>query len=669
MKKILVTGGAGFIGTNLCKRLVDEGHDVSVLDNLMSSKKFPDCIPEVKDGLWKRWKYDVQKLPPSWFINNKNNHFDEIYHLACPASPPRYQTDPVHTMLTSVVGTNQILRLAASLGSRVLFTSTSEIYGEPQVSPQPETYRGNVNCTGIRACYSADTEVLTIDGWKNLSDVSIKDKICTLNQNQEIEYHNPTEIIKEKYKGELISFKNYQCDLLVTPNHKMYVSPRSSKEWKLIPAFNQVSSGWNRSKMLKVAKYLTGIDCEFFTPYGEIKISSKDWFEFFGYFITEGSANINYKNYDYRVLIAQDKIKNFEKWKKIDKCLSRLPWKYSYSGHQFCIHNKDLCEYFSQFGKSFEKYIPQTMLKYQKKYLEILFDALILGDGSIGITSQNRKRITYYTNSKKLAGNFQELLLKLGLAGNASIKDKRKEKPVYQINVLNLPDRKASYATPTYPQRKIEKYDGYVYCVNVPNHVIFVRRSGKALWCGNCYDEGKRAAEALMYDYHREHGVDVRVARIFNTFGPHMDLEDGRVVTNFIRQMLTGEDVTLYGDGSQSRSFCYVDDMVEGLIRLMDSDYTQPVNLGNPDEISIGQLLSELMTLMDCTSHEKGPNLKRMPLPEDDPTHRCPDISVAKRELGWEPKISRLEGLRKTIEYAKLTLAGEFGDQNGQKVV
>ena len=276
----------------------------------MSSKKFPDCIPEVKDGLWKRWRKDVQKLPPSWYLTSIK--FDEIYHLACPASPPRYQADP---------GTDQILRLASSLGSRVLFTSTSEIYGEPQVSPQPETYRGNVNCTGIRACY----------------------------------------------------------------------------------------------------------------------------------------------------------------------------------------------------------------------------------------------------------------------------------------------------------------------------------------------DEGKRAAEALMYDYHREHGVDVRVARIFNTFGPHMDLEDGRVVTNFIRQMLTGEDVTIYGDGSQSRSFCYVDDMVEGLIRLMESDYTQPVNLGNPDEIEVSQLMREIRSLIPQDLIQ----IRTLPLPEDDPTHRCPDISLARKVLGWEPKISRLEGLRKTIAYAKLELGVE----------
>lgn len=322
MKRILVTGGAGFIGTNLCKRLVDEGHDVSVLDNLSSSKKFPDCIPSVANGrkLWKCWERDVKNLPTTWFANGNHKPFDQIYHLACPASPPQYQKDPVDTLMTNVVGTDQILRYASFHGSRVLLTSTSEVYGEPQVSPQPESYRGNVNSIGIRSCY----------------------------------------------------------------------------------------------------------------------------------------------------------------------------------------------------------------------------------------------------------------------------------------------------------------------------------------------DEGKRAAESLMYDYHREHGVDIRVARIFNTFGPHMDLDDGRVVTNFIRQILSNEPVTVYGTGEQTRSFCYVDDMVEGLIRLMNSEYTDPVNLGNPEEITINQLVNELYFLM-------GGNVKiqEVDLPADDPTNRRPDISVAKRELGWRPLISRMEGLQKTIEYAKLELGVE----------
>ena len=163
-----------------------------------------------------------------------------------------------------------------------------------------------------------------------------------------------------------------------------------------------------------------------------------------------------------------------------------------------------------------------------------------------------------------------------------------------------------------------------------------------------CYDEGKRAAETLCFDFNREHNTKIKVVRIFNTYGPNMFPEDGRVVTNFIVQALKGEDITIYGDGSQTRSFCYVDDMVKGLYAMMNSgeDFTGPVNLGNPGEFTISQLAEKILEKIDTES-----KLIYCPLPSDDPTQRKPDISLAKRELNWEPKIHLDEGLDKTIEY------------------
>ena len=174
----------------------------------------------------------------------------------------------------------------------------------------------------------------------------------------------------------------------------------------------------------------------------------------------------------------------------------------------------------------------------------------------------------------------------------------------------------------------------------------------------SCYDEGKRCAETLFFDYHREHGIPIKVARIFNTYGPRMHPADGRVVSNFIIQALKGEDITLYGDGSQTRSFCYVDEMVDGFIRLMASpdDFTGPVNLGNPDEFTIRELAEKVVTMTGSKS-----KLVCKPLPADDPKQRQPDITLAKQELGWEPKIKLEEGLKKTIAYFDklLTEAGE----------
>lgn len=308
-KNILITGGAGFIGTNLCNKLTKEGNKVYCLDNLSSSKKFPQNVIKHFEDVKEVNKYAFDEL-------------DEIYHLACPASPPRYQKNPIDTMMTNVLGTKNILEIAKYNKCKILLTSTSEIYGNPTVHPQVETYRGNVNPIG----------------------------------------------------------------------------PRS------------------------------------------------------------------------------------------------------------------------------------------------------------------------------------------------------------------------------------------------------------------CYDEGKRAAECLMYDYQRMYGIDIRVARIFNTYGPHMDLEDGRVVTNFIRQILKGEDITIYGNGSQTRSFCYVSDMVNGLIKLMDSNYTQPVNLGNPNEITINQLFQKLIHRPLLLREGASCDAICLNLPQDDPERRKPDISLAKKILKWRPRVSLEDGLKRTIVYAKKEL-------------
>ncbi|NWF51606.1 MAG: SDR family oxidoreductase [Nitrospirae bacterium] len=171
----------------------------------------------------------------------------------------------------------------------------------------------------------------------------------------------------------------------------------------------------------------------------------------------------------------------------------------------------------------------------------------------------------------------------------------------------------------------------------------------------SCYDEGKRCAETLFFDYHRQHKLRIKVARIFNTYGPRMHLNDGRVVSNFIIQALTGKEITVYGDGTQTRSFCYVDDMIDGLIKLMNSadDFTGPVNLGNPHEISIIDLAEKVLKITKSRS-----KILHKPLPQDDPVRRCPDITLAKKRLGWLPKTSLEEGLKKTVEYFKKILSG-----------
>ena len=169
-----------------------------------------------------------------------------------------------------------------------------------------------------------------------------------------------------------------------------------------------------------------------------------------------------------------------------------------------------------------------------------------------------------------------------------------------------------------------------------------------------CYDEGKRCAETLFFDYHRQHKLDIKVVRIFNTYGPNMHPNDGRVVSNFIVQALQNKDITIYGDGSQTRSFQYVDDLIEGLLAMMASpaDFTGPVNIGNPDEFTMRQLAEKVLALIP----ESKSKLVYKPLPQDDPRQRQPDIRLAKEKLGWAPTVKLNDGLQKTVDYFRRTL-------------
>ena len=175
----------------------------------------------------------------------------------------------------------------------------------------------------------------------------------------------------------------------------------------------------------------------------------------------------------------------------------------------------------------------------------------------------------------------------------------------------------------------------------------------------SCYDEGKRCAETLFFDFHRQHDLSIKVARIFNTYGPLMLPNDGRVVSNFIVQALQGKDITLYGDGNQTRSFCFVSDMTEGLVRLMNSrdEFTGPVNLGNPHEVTIRELAERIVAIAGTSSR-----LVFEPLPHDDPTRRQPDITLARKELSWEPTVPLDDGLRRTVEFFDSLLSETGGE-------
>jgi len=650
--KILVTGGAGFIGSHLCEYLLKKGHEIICLDNFFTGNK-KNILHLLENKNFELIRHDI--IQPIYL------EVEQIYNLACPASPVHYQWDPIKTLLTSSVGMYNMLGIARRCKAKILQASTSEVYGDPKEHPQKESYWGNVNPIGPRSCFSEDTELLTKDGFKFFKDLTRDDEILTLNASGYIEYQKPFEIIRQRHIGELIEFKNSKIDLQVTPNHKMYAKVRDDKgleKFKLISAFESIR--WDRAEMQKSANWRGKEKKYFFLPevknskFGNIKKITMDfWLEFFGYYITEGCVylrktkrKINNKEYngmDYNILIAQSR-KNIKEREKIKACLEKLPFKYFESDdHQFRIYNKQLALYLAQFGKSKEKYIPAEFKNVSKKQLKILFNAMMLGDGS-------KSGKVFYTSSITMAGDFQEILLKLGMAASNNVKDKRKKNIVYGIHILDYKGK--DFLTPKYPKRNVVNYDGFVYCVNVKNHVIYVRRDGKALFCGNCYDEGKRVAETFMMDYHQENKIDIKIVRIFNTYGPNMALNDGRVISNFIVQALKNEPITIYGDGSQTRSFCYVSDLIEGLYKMMNSkEDAGPINLGNPEQFTIMELAKKIIKLTKANS-----KIIFKPLPKDDPIRRQPDIKLAKEKLDWEPKINLDEGLKTTIDYFREVL-------------
>ncbi|ABG51687.1 Protein splicing site [Trichodesmium erythraeum IMS101] len=508
--RILVTGGAGFLGSHLIDRLIEQGHEVLCLDNFYTGNKH-NIYNWLNNPSFELIRHDITE-PIRLEV-------DQIYHLACPASPIHYQYNPVKTIKTNVMGTLNMLGLAKRVKAKFFLASTSEVYGDPDVHPQTEEYRGNVNCIGIRSCFDSKTEILTEAGWVAFPNLQSEVKVATLNSEGKVEYHIPEEYIVQSYIGEMYRFANTNFDFCVTPNHWMYVRNKTGN-LEFIRA--------DEAKLWQSLEVLTGGDFEGekeewlelrkspINSHRKVeKIFMDDWLEFLGYYISEGRVDVKKSLRvvggndayvaDYNILIGQE---NSELALKIASCLRRLGFNFSEilfdsDKHQFRVCSKQLAEMLLPLGKSGEKYIPRELLKLSKRQLLILFKALIMGDNS-----EQKNHYTYYSKSKRLADDIQELALRCGYA--ATVVSHAVGRDLYQVNI-----RPAEDANLVVPERF--HYVGKVYCVNVTNHVVFVRRNGRAAWCGQCYDEGKRVAETLAFDYHRQNNVDIRVARIFNS--------------------------------------------------------------------------------------------------------------------------------------------------------
>ena len=638
--RIVITGGAGFLGSHLADRCLAEGHEIVAVDNLITgnldnvahidSPNFSFLDQNISDGL------------------SVDGDVDFILQFASPASPVDYLELPIETLRVGAMGTHNALELARAKGAGLLMASTSEVYGDPLVHPQTEDYWGNVNPIGYRGCYDGETEILTENGWVRFPDLAPDVKVATMNPQGLVEYYVPDEQIVQPYKGEMFRFENSKMDLFVTPNHKMYVRGKTGKlqfkradEIKHAPGWRALTgAGWSGTEREFFDLGARPRNAKTYVPHVEMDV----WLEFLGYYISEGCvhkrrrtstvAGSDYVSFNYNVLIAQQK--PYGRF-MINACLEKLGFNFHDSDHhQFRICSQQLAEILAPLGKSGDKYIPREFLNLSVRQSRILFDALMLGDGS-----PKGEGYVYYSKSRQLADDVQELALRCGFAATSC---RHAGRDLFRVNI-RVP-RESNLAVP-----KRVPFDGMVYCVNVRHHVICVRRSGRALWCGNCYDEAKRFSEALVMAYYRQYQIDTKIVRIFNTYGPRMRLRDGRIVPNFMRQALSGEPLTVYGDGSQTRSFCYATDLVDGIYRLMLSDEHLPTNIGNPTEFTVLEFAHQVLQLTGSKSE-----IIFEDLPQDDPKQRKPDISKAREVLGWEPKIELAEGLATTLEYFQAKL-------------
>jgi DNA repair photolyase len=374
-----------------------------------------------------------------------------------------------------------------------------------------------LNSGELSDCYDAATEILTEEGWKTFDILGYGDKVATLSTEGKLEYQNPTHIIQELYRGKMLSISTKEIELVVTPNHKLWVSVRhyepSNKTKEIFDPFHFERAedvADKRMKMKKNASWI-GQEQETFELPGNpnarysrdrenIQIKIETWLEFFGYYLSEGSTYGNDIKHRYRVNIAQSKQENPEKYEKIKQCLMQMPITFHEFDDGFYCDSQHLAMYLMQFGQAEDKFIPKEIKKLSPRLLTILTDALVLGDGSCKGGDTMR---AYYSCSKRLADDVQELLLKIGLTGNISIKQEpgfestikgRKitaKNTLYEVNITHRylePVIKHGHSAQGYhghPHTAWIDYEGFIYCCTVPNHIVFVRHGGKPVWSGN----------------------------------------------------------------------------------------------------------------------------------------------------------------------------------------
>jgi len=768
--RILITGGAGFIGSHLCDRLLAEGHEVIAMDNLITgSISNIEHLAGRDDFLF--IKHDVTNYI---YIDGP---LDAILHLASLPSPVDYLQEPIKTLKVGSLGTHKTLGLARAKGARYLLASTSEVYGDPQVHPQPESYWGRVNPVGPRGVYDeskrfAEAMVMAYHRYHGLetriarifNSIMANERVIVFNDGKlhldsvevyvsELERAGDIErrciqvpafdpqtghvalrpvsaviqhpCITDAFEVTL----RYGRKLRVTGDHSVFrlgadgrpeaISVRQLKrgDWVAIPAFlpvverdwrefsiseyllqrvpveewwdyhivspqipalideyrqalkqlviqsgrTQVKRSWGASNIISAYKRRSSLPLYLIAHLGlplpeDARLRNRcsrmaipnrititdDLLWLLGFFLAEGTAMTNRRG-TYFLSFSSDE-RYLRRAKDIIEATfeTHVGWVAPGPDHGPSIytHSKLLYFIFDQVfgltGLSTCRRIPAWVFQLPLSRLKWFLEGYKDGDGTHSGKSVGRE-LCFNTSSPELADDLDLLLLRFGLIashGRYETTLKGRKFPFHRLTLRGLSD-----------------YDILHWDRGVSQN-LQSRRWGDLIWA--CVKSVKPCVPtSQVYDFSVpgcENFLAGNGVFAHNTYGPRMRLDDGRVVPTFICQALRGEPLTVYGDGSQTRSFCYIDDMVEGLYRLLMSDETTPVNLGNPQELTILQFARKVLEITGSASEITFvyPQDERI---KDDPQVRRPDISKARRVLGWEPKVPLEEGLRRTVEW------------------
>lgn len=663
--RILITGGAGFIGCNLADRLIASGHQVTLFDNL-SRRGTQKNLEWLRLRHGERFRFVQGDIRDEAAVLQVSDGAQAIYHLAAQTAVTTSVAEPRPDFEINALGTFNVLEAARHVGDDpvFLFASTNKVYGAMEDVPVDERPTRYVYCAlpyGVPesqpldfhspygCCYSADTDVLTRAGWKKFYELAPDDEVLTYNIDRKVaEYQRPTAHFAYAYKGKMYVQSNRRLKTCVTPNHKMLVAWDCDHDELKSPRLLEAQHIAGKPMAYLLAAPLDeGEESEHFilpeVKAGKYKhhlparsIPMSDWLHFLGWYIAEGHCYESKKTGNCTISLT-----TYYRTDEAVSAMRAIGLSPVINKHHVTATSRQLYEYVKLLGKSHEKHIPPEIKRLHPKYLLVLLKSLLNGDGN----QHSKNGWKYTTISRQLADDVQEIALKCGLAASVTLD----QEGFYRVNICTTRTTQCNL-----DQNRSEwvDYEGMIYCVEVPNSTVMVRQNGHAYFSGN----SKGAADQYTRDYARIYGLRTVVFRQSCIYGPRqMGVEDQGWVAWFIIAAVTGKPITIYGDGKQVRDLLHIDDLVDAFILATEHiettrGHVYNIGGGPANTLAIwaefGPLLSEIL------GFEVRPARYSDWRPGDQPIFIA-DIRKAERDFGWRPRIAVRAGVAQLVEWVK----------------